>query len=104
MFDFLGQKPEEAPIVEQAETGEPPVAPEPVETPTVETPVETPQTEDVPVVETPVEQSTALEVALARQSLLLDLRKRMTDEGIDSLGKLDVLLGQANTDVERAQQ
>src|SRR5687767_518254 len=39
---------------------------------------------------------TELENAKARQAHLLDLRKRMTDEGIDSVGKLDVLLSQVN--------
>lgn len=41
-----------------------------------------------------------LDVALARQAELLELRAKLVGEGIDSISKLDALLGQVNQQVK----
>lgn len=51
------------------------------------------------LVETPVILS-SLERAVVRQSELLELRNLMVSEGVDSISKLDALLGQVNQQVK----
>lgn len=52
---------------------------------------------DVPV---HVKAPSELDVQLERQAQLLELRDRMTSEGIDSISKLDALLSQVNQRVK----
>lgn len=68
-----------------------------------QTPVSAPEAEQAEAIEetTPAPEESELYRARCRQDELLTLRNELVRQGIDSISKLDVLLGQANEEVRR---